>query len=626
MGRWLLFLALVGSVTAYSFWIYLRVDLAVPAARTLAVVRAIAMIVVLMLLFDLHLPLRGVGGEEAQWVLLDTSLSMSVSEDRATPGDGARARADELEAQGWKVVTFGGWGSLLAPALATAAEGGAREVRVLSDLRFADAVAARAALADLPLDVTFEEFGVLVANVGLSRFEVPDLARPEGTLTSELEVHGGVLGDSVHIEILEEDRVVATTTVAAVSPGLRSTVRVELPSPAQPGRVRYVARVSIEGDAFDLDDSAVAYATVGHQEGAVVLVSVSPDWEPRYLLPVLGEVTGLPTAGYLRAGPDRFVRLGAAIERGDPVDAETVRRAASDASILVVHGVGVGAVSWITDLAGRPGRRLLLPGDAEGAALVGLEVGPPTGGEWYVSPDVPTSPIAGALAGVSLQGLPPLTDVMVPARPSARPPLQLQLRGAGAPDGAFELIDREAGRVAVALASGFWRWAMRETGREAYRRVWSGIAGWLLADREVLSAEPRPTSWVVARGEAVLWSIPGDSGQARVLVTAADSVVTDTVLSVGREVSTGSLPPDSYGYVMFDASGDTTSVGRFDVSGTTEEMLPVIARDELSAQKATLGVSSGTLGRPLRTFSWPYLLVIMLLCGEWIFRRRSGLR
>jgi hypothetical protein len=141
-----------------------------------------------------------------------------------------------------------------------------------------------------------------------------------------------------------------------------------------------------------------------------------------------------------------------------------------------------------------------------------------------------------------------------------------------------------------------------------------------------LSAEARPTSWVVARGESVLWSIPGDSGQARVLVTEGDSVVTDTVLSTGREVSTGSLPSGSYGYVMFGASGDTTSVGRFDVSGTTEEMLPVIARDERPPQRAALGVPGATRGRPLRTFSWPYLLAIVLLCGEWIVRRRSGLR
>ena len=32
------------------------------------------------------------------------------------------------------------------------------------------------------------------------------------------------------------------------------------------------------------------------------------------------------------------------------------------------------------------------------------------------------------------------------------------------------------------------------------------------------------------------------------------------------------------------------------------------------------------LGRPLRAFAWPYLLLLALLCAEWVFRRRSGLR
>ena len=37
-----------------------------------------------------------------------------------------------------------------------------------------------------------------------------------------------------------------------------------------------------------------------------------------------------------------------------------------------------------------------------------------------------------------------------------------------------------------------------------------------------------------------------------------------------------------------------------------------------------LQARAGDGGRPLRTTPWPYLLVIGLLCGEWIGRRRSG--
>ncbi|GIT52055.1 MAG: hypothetical protein Ct9H300mP15_22680 [Gemmatimonadota bacterium] len=51
-----------------------------------------------------------------------------------------------------------------------------------------------------------------------------------------------------------------------------------------------------------------------------MLVSFKPDWEPRHLLSVLGDVTGLPVTGYLRAGPDKFVSLGKALARSMPVD------------------------------------------------------------------------------------------------------------------------------------------------------------------------------------------------------------------------------------------------------------------------------------------------------------------
>lgn len=596
----------------------------------------------LALLFDVRLPALGVGGPPARWVLLDASLSMSAE---STPGTSAwlaaSERAAELEADGWYVARFGAPAlgpsavadsgpseirSLLAPALAAAAEAGAHEVRVLSDLRFEDAVAVRAALALLPLAVDFEGFGAATANAGIARFDVPDLAQPEGSVTAQVEVHGGVAGESLLLEIFEETQLVAELTVQAPSAGLTSTVEVDLPTPATGGRVRYSAVVSMSGDSFRDDDTAVAYANVGHEAGALILVSLDPDWEPRYLLPVLEDVTGLPGVGYLRVGPDRFVRLGRAIDRGSPVDSATVRKAATDAAVLVVHGLGTGSDAWVKTLVSRPGRRLLFPADAGGASVVGLEVESPQPGEWYASSDIPTSPIAGSLSGVSLQGLPPLRDVMVPTEAATQPPLLLQLRGTGAPRSAFRLLDRASGRVAVVLSSDFWRWAMRDDGREPYRRLWSGIVGWLLADQAVLVAETRPTQWVVPRGVPLEWSVVGDSAAAHIVVRAGDAVVVDTVVHGGRIVSTGVLEPDEYRYAVLNPAGDTLGVGRFDVTASTLEMLPAAVEPEIPPRNASIGGLVDPLGRPLRTFAWPYLLVIILLCGEWIVRRRSGLR
>lgn len=645
MIRWIVFLTLASGLVAYAFWLYLRVELRVPASRGLAVARALTLVTLLALLFDVRLP-GGSGGDGAPWVLLDASLSMGArAAGGASAWDAASARAAELEDQGWRVVSFGTSAepleldgetepteptSLLTPALQRAAEAGVARVRVLSDMRFDDQVAVRAAVQALPLTVDFESFGSDVVNAGISSLVVPDLALAEGSVTAEIEVHA-TGADSLLVRVLEEGRPVAETRVSAPTPGLRSRVRLDLPTPASTGRVRYTASVAVEGDGFPSDDEAVRYASVGHQEGALVLVSFRPDWEPAHVLPVLEEVTGLPTLGYLRVGANRFMPMGSAPDRGATVDSATVGRAAADAALLVLHGFGADANAWARSLVARPGRKVLFPGDAEGAAWAGVPSGDPREGEWYASADVPTSPIAGALAGATLQGLPPLTDVLLPDDPAAvRSALLVQLRGAGAPEVALHLDDREDGRVAVALASGFWRWSAREGGREAYRRVWSGVAGWLLADQAVAASVLRPTQWVVARDEPIEWAVPADSSEVRLVVTPADGAggtFVDTTVVGGRALATRPLPPGPYSYRVEAPSGDTLGAGRFDVAAATAEL--AVEPTEAGSLGAAGEGSRAEIerpGSPLRTKPWPYLFVIGLLCAEWIVRRRSGLR
>lgn len=637
----LLFAVVATALVAYSYWIYLRVELRVPARRWLATIRAAALVLILLLLFNPRLPVGSGSGVPARWVLLDGSLSMQASATGdSSPWTDASDRAEELAAEGWRVVRFGGavldrdsatarppdgLESRLGPALGAAAEAGARRVRVLSDARFEDAVAIRSALEALPLDVTFETFGGAVPNAGVARLDIPDLPRPDARPVAELELFGEDVGDSVTVEIREEGGPVATVTVPTPSPGLRTTETVELPAPQGRGRVRYTASIVAPGDGFPEDDDAVAYVNVGFEAGGLVLVSFRPDWEPRYLLPVMGEVTGLNASGYLRAGPDRYLTLGRAADRARPVDSATVRSAVDEAAIVVIHGLGEDAEGWI-DARVRGGRRLVFPVDPSGAALAGLEVAGPRAGEWYVSPDVPTSPIAGSLAGLALEGLPPLTDVMVPDERVSTPPLQLQLRGAGAPESAFALLARSEGRRAVVLASGFWRWSMRDAGREAYRRLWSGVAGWLLAESGIGVTQPRPARWVFERGGRVRWRLPADSAEIRIRVSRGDTVVMDTTVTGGGDVDVGVLPSAAYGYDVIDAAGDTLATGRFDVASTTLEMLPRSLEPTAGNVMAAGGSQDEPGGRPLRTLPWPFLLVIALLCGEWIVRRRSGLR
>jgi hypothetical protein len=527
--------------------------------------------------------------------------------------------------------------TLLAPILHRAAEAGVRRVRVLSDFRLEDAVAVRSALDALPLEIELEPTGSPdLANAGISALEIPDVGRPTDPVRGEVEIHVALPTDSVTVRIFEEGEPVAELRVAAPSPGLRARAPIELPPASATGRVRYTASVGLDPsagtDAFPSDDEAVAYVSIGHEEGALVLVSLRPDWEPRYLLPLLEDVTGLPSVGYMRAGPDRYLPMGGALDRAAPVDSSTVREAASSATLLVLHGLGREAEPWARALARRGGRTVLLPSDAEGALLAGIPSGDPRPGEWYASGDVPMSPVAGSLAGVTLQDLPPLTDVLLPNDPArVRGALLVQLRGAGPPEAALQLDEREGGRVAVGLAQGFWRWAAREDGRDVYRRLWSGVAGWLLAGEGAVPLEVRPTQWVVPRGEPVLWSVPADSIPRTLVVTLGDSVVWQGPLDerdVPSTSSTGVLPPGSYAYRVESAAGTPVGEGgRFDVAAATLEMasLPLVpASDEDGTFSA--GAEVERPGSPLRTQPWPYLLVIVLLCAEWIGRRRSGLR
>lgn len=645
MIRGALFLALAAGAVAYSLWLYLRVEPPVAWARRLAVVRAAALVVLLLLLFDVRVPgALSAGGRSDRWALLDASLSMGAEAASGTSAwDAARARADELERAGWDVVAFGGGTrlggadddarpsqltTLLAPALRRAVEAGVTRVRVLSDLRFEDAVAIRSALGSLPLDVEFERFGEELPNAGVTSLEVPDLARADGSVTAQVEVHGGAPGDSLTVEVSEEGEVVAETRVPAPSAGLRVRVPVELPTPSATGRLRYTARITLDGDAFPSDDEAVAYASVGTEEQALVVVSLRPDWEPRYLLPVLEEVTGLPGLGYLRVGPDRYVPMGRALDRGGPVDSATVRQAAGEAALLVVQGLREGADAWARNLVGRPGPDLFLLDDPSAARLLGIPTGDLRREEWYVSSDIPPSPIAGSLAGMDFQGLPPLSDVLLPTDPArVRGALFVQERGAGPLEAAIHLEENAGDRTALVLASGWWRWAARPRGLQAYRHVWSGVAGWLLGGESVAGAQARPVRWVVDRGEPVAWTAPVDGIERHVVVTRGDSVVAETRVVDRGGFDVGVLPPDRYDYLVEGPDGDTLSTGRFDVARTTEEMaVPplVIEGPELAEGRAA--ADEREPGAPLRTEPWPYLLIIVLLCGEWIGRRRSGLR
>jgi len=584
----------------------------------------------------------------------------------------ARERAQELAEAGAQVLIFGetprvvsfdsldtllplASASRLAPALARAAEAGATDITVLSDLRLDDPVEAELTIGRFPFGVQIEGSDAPVRNAGIARFELPPRAESGIPLSVGIALfsEGTEPGDTIRVEVWEEERLVASAGVQAVEPGLLATATIRLPPPGDTGWLRYRLLVSLPGDRFEADNAKSAFTEVDPSEGGLVLLSLQPDWEPRFLLPVLSQVTGLDSDGFLSLSGGRYLRLGSGSQVGPPVDEAEVREALAGADFVVLHGLGAGAPDWVrTTLAEAP-RSIVFPSDPAGALASGVESSAPLDGEWYPMPDLPPSPLAASLSGADLTGLPPLTAILPRRTPETSPgPIPLQRQGTGPVEAGLVLDENRGRRRAVVLASGFWRWAFREgSDREAYRRLWAGVAGWLLASAPQDGATPvRPEKRVWSSHEPMTWRAPGligmsvgftlsltsSAGGAPVGdapagdAPAGDSVVLDTTVVVdgAGQARTRPLPVAEYTY-RITRPGEDGSIGsgRIESEGHSLELLrrPVdISPTEAAA--AGGGPARVRLGPPLRTHPAPYILILVLLSAEWIGRRRGGLR
>lgn len=650
-----LFGALALGAAVFAFWIYERREIPIAGRRALASARAATLALIIVLLWNPHLPAFDSGaGASGRWTLLDGSLSMSaVDSGGGTLWSEALRRARERESAGDRIMVFSSGlevatdglsdftvlepASLLAPALERVGESGSREVVVISDLRFSDPEEVGRALVRLGMNVRFDVIGDTPRNVALPVANLPALVASGDSLVADVAVRsmGTSIGDSILVEIREEGDLRVSRTIAPPPAGRLTRLRLSVPPSSRSGLVRYEIRASLAGDVFPDDDARVRFVEVDKETGGLVLVSLRPDWEPRFLMPVLEQVTGLPGRGFLRLSEGRFMPLSVAAGASAVVEEAEVEGRAETAEVLVVHAVSGDMPPWLSDALEGSSRSIVFLAGPAGARSVGLGVGAALSGEWYASADLPPSALASDLVGVPWTGLPPLTGVLPLSR--AAPglvPLELQLQGSGPPEAVMVLQGTGGKRQAVVLASGFWRWAFRDGApREAYRRLWAGVVGWMLAN-EPLGSGPGvgPTERVVRRGEDVVWRAGPWVGQSlRFVVTSEGSAVTDTVLAVGPagEVRSGVLPPGTYEYrVEFSDSANVVGEGRFEVEAYSAELLAPVYRPAADAGRPGGDETGGRdiPGRPLRTYAFPYLLLIGLLSGEWIGRRRRGLR
>ena len=357
------------------------------------------------------------------------------------------------------------------------------------------------------------------------------------------------------------------------------------------------AIIASAGDAEPRNDTLAATIEISRAASAV-FVSTSPDQDARFAIAVLRGTLALPTRGYLRVAPGNWRREGTLA----PATEVEVRQAVRDAPVAIIHGD--------TSIFGPPQSASLGPL----ALLVPPEV---DDGEWYPAA-TPVSPLSGALAAIPLDSLPPIA-VGQPARGDW---VGLEARRGRETGRRPVVVGRDAPRRTVTVTgSGFWRWRFRGgVSADAYAALWGRIFDWLAAERaDRRGAVPDESS--VRAGQAIRWRRGSSSDSVvRIVLQRRRAAKTDTLVlrfAAGTTLQeTPPLPPGNYDVIV--------------PGGRT--MLVVNASPELLPSRPLL--RSGDVGRRARPddarrargVGWLYALVIVLLCAEWIARRRAGLR
>ncbi|MFO7259650.1 MAG: VWA domain-containing protein [bacterium] len=662
---WSLYALAVLAALAVAGYIYLVRETPGRGRLLLASLRFAALALLALLIFDPEIPAAGIAaGAGRTRVLLDGSLSMRLPADAASgPSRWERAVAEARRlAPGRDVVVFGAGtrvlsadslaafqpdapASELLPALQAASEAGARHVVILTDGGLEDAAEVVRALPELGMDVEVRSVAdAAPANRALAEVSLPPWAEAGKPVEARVGVTSlGPEGDSVTVVVRQGDRVLAQTRIATAAPGRVAvgTLRFTPESPQgggaageRGGLVRYDFELQ-PGDVEADDDRRSAYVFVSERPAGVALVSFRPDWEPRYLQPVLEQALGVPVRGFAFVGDGRYVRIAAGLEAGRRAGEVEVRQAVEQADLLVLHGLDATAPAWAREAAGRARRLLVFPGDG---APVGLpvEVSAPAPGEWYVSSELPSSPLAGMLGTFRAEELPPLVGLRTVSGGGTWTALVASRSRRGPTSPVIVAGERAGRRWAVALADGFWQWAFRGgEARQVYRRLWAALGGWLAhEERTIAAAAVRPVDRTAPRGEPVRWVAPGlaaDSVAFR--ITAEDGTLAlDTVVPMlrGDTAVTPALAPGHYAFEARAFSGGqevAAATGPFTVESYSPEFTrQAVELAGLQAARPGGAPPRRRAGEPLHTSPWPYLALAMLVCTEWTLRRRWGLR
>lgn len=535
-------------------------------------------------------------------VLLDASLSMT-----SEPGlwklatDTAHSLGEVRwfgDARPWTDSAPDRGRSELAPTL-TAASAVGRRIVVVTDGELDDA-------KEIPSELLASAGMVVLPrshgrDLAVTRVTAPARVTVGDTLSifADIRLTGADTADSAAVGVMLGTRVLgrATTKVTA---GATVAARIPIGTRGLSAGVQFL-RVGVL-DARDTEprnDARLVAVEFGATPGIVMLASLG-DWDARFLFRTLREVAGLPVKGYVELESDRWWDM----DGPHDVATSAVRAAANRADLLVVRG--------------------LAPGMAEAMSARGILRWPGTGGiggEWYVS-SAPMSPVAFAFLGVPLDSLPPVTgaQVLVPTEGDwVGLSVQMARRGTVRP----VLVGRQIGhrREITVGAEGLWRWAFRGgPSADVYRTMVAASVSWLLGAPDRGSVVARVARPVVEQGMPLTFERTSDSFATAPILFESDGVTRhDTLRFGGDGQATTWLPPGTYRYRF---SGPPGGSGLVAVDTWSREWLMQPA-SVASRTTAAVGVSER---RSARQLPWLYALVLCALAGEWLARRRLGLR
>lgn len=651
---WVLWLMLSAALVGLSVWHYRRRETPGRGRTLLALLRASALALVLLLLFDPQLRAGAGNGVRSTQVLLDASLSMqldagagitrwerAVQEARSRAGSaqvllfGDAARP--VDADALPDSAPGDGRTQLLPALQAAAEAGVPRVVVITDGGIEDIDAVARWLPRLGIAVETVLVGDSLANRSLAEVSAPQWVDAGEPVPVEIGVTGAQ--DSAAVVVSRDGRVIARSVVPGAAAGRMATGRLELrldPASTDDGWVRLDVALE-DGGAVADDDRRTLYVQVGDEPAGIALVSFRPDWEPRFLAPLLERSLGLPLRAYLRGATGQYVTLAGGLDAGAGAMEADVQRAVERGQLVVLHGLGVSSPAWAHEAAATARHVMIFPApDLTGAELP-VNVGSALQGDFFPSTAVPASPIAALLQDVELSGITPLPEIRPVEMPAdAWSPLMVTRGRQGATYPLIAAGETGGRRWVVALASGYWQWAFRGgTERTLYSRLWSALGGWLAGERDIAALPGvRPARMTIPRAAAVPWVMPGIAADS-VHVTLTDGTATavlDTVILPARRDTAYTAAPRSghFSYRARAFHGDSVTEGAGVM--TVEQYSPELARRRADIgtieSDATMirGDTADRRGTPLHATAYPYILLVVLLAAEWILRRRWGLR